>query len=74
MITADSEWTANWLDAVAFGTSTTSQRTRSSIDKHGGIENVLVVVGERGAQLVPLTDDRGAQVVAASQCPFETLR
>ncbi len=70
---ADGIWIAQWLDAVAAGSATMSQRARSSIDAHGGIEPVIAAAKARGVHLLQLTDDRGKVLVAASRDAFETL-
>ena len=66
-------WIATWLDAVRDGRATMSQRTRSSVDTHGGLEEVTIAARSRGVHLVELTDDKGRKLIAASRHPFNTL-
>ena len=74
MSNADEAWFAKWLDAVAAGSATMSQRARTSIDAHGGIEAAVAAAQARGVHLVQLTDDdKGKVLVAANREPFETL-
>jgi hypothetical protein len=67
------EWIVSWIEAVASGKASMSQRKRSSIDAHGGLELVIALAREKGVHLVQLTDDRGAVLVAASRERFEAL-
>jgi hypothetical protein len=71
--TADRDWMATWLDAVQDGSATMSQRARSSIDRHGGLEVAVKAARSRGVHLVELTDDKGKVLVAASLHPFTAL-
>ena len=73
MSNADETWFAKWLDAVAAGSATMSQRARTSIDAHGGIEAAVTAAQARGGHLVQLTDEKGKVLVAADREPFETL-
>ena len=73
MTDANASWVANWLDGVAAGSATMTQRARSSIDAHGGIEAVVAAARLRSVHLVQLTGDKGKLLVAASLEPFETL-
>ena len=73
MADVDRQWIARWLDAVASGEATMSQRAMTSIVSHGGIEAVVAEAKARGVHLVALTDDHGKQLVAASREPFRTL-
>lgn len=70
---ADASWISKWLDGVAAGSVTMSQRSRPSIDAHGGIGAVLAAARARRVHLVQLTDERGQLLVAASREPFEVL-
>lgn len=70
---ADAAWLANWLDLVASGEATMSQRALTSIEAKGGIEAAIRAAKTRRVHLVRLTDDRGKILVAASLHPFETL-
>jgi len=68
------QWTAEWLDAVAAGSNTMSQRLLSSIEKHtGGLDTVKAAAEARGVHLVLLEDDKGVELVAASTKPFTVL-
>ena len=69
----NAEWIGGWIDAVASGKATMSQRKRSSIDAHGGLAAVVNAARARGVHLVQLTDDKGDLLVAASREPFEPL-
>ena len=66
-------WLAKWLDAVASGDATMSQRTVTSIEAHGGMDAAIREARARGVHLVELTDDHGKQLVAASLHPFRAL-
>ena len=66
-------WIAAWLDAVADGSATMSQRMKSAIDAHGGVELAQASAIERGVHLVELTDDKNRKLIAASRHPFKTL-
>ncbi|UAK25673.1 hypothetical protein [Sphingomonas nostoxanthinifaciens] len=73
MAETDKDWVDRWLDAVRDGTATMSQRSRTSIDTHGGLDVAIAAAKARGVHLVQLTDDKGRLLVAASLEPFETL-
>ncbi len=73
MTDQDAGWIKSWLDSVASGKATMSQRKRSSIDAHGGLEAAVSAARAAGLHLVQLTDDEGHVLVAASRAPFETL-
>ena len=66
-------WIDAWLDGVASGHATMSQRSLASIEQHGGLEAAIQAARQRGVHLIRLTDDRGKVLVAASLSPFETL-
>lgn len=61
-------WCESWLDDVANGASTMSQRKLTSIESLAKKR-----ARARGAHLLLLTDDRGDQLVAASRHRFQTL-
>ena len=67
------KWIASWLDAVRDGQATMSQRTRSSVDTHGGLDEITKAAMSRGIHLVELTDDKGRTLIAASRHPFKAL-
>ena len=67
-------WTAAWLDAVADGTSTMSQRKLTSIEKNGGgLESIKAAAKQKGVHLLLLEDDKGDELVAASLKPFKVV-
>lgn len=70
---ADEQWLATWLDAVADGSATMSQRAAASIDKPGGFDAAVAAAQARGVHLVALTDDKGNALVAVSVHPFKSL-
>lgn len=68
------QWTSDWLDAVADGSNTMSQRKLSSIEKRGGgMEAVKAAAKKKGVHLVLLEDDKGNELVAASMKPFKVV-
>ena len=69
----DAQWAADWLDRVADGTNTMSQRKLSSVDAHGGLEAVKALAQQKGVHLLRLEDDQGNELVAASTKPFEVI-
>ena len=67
-------WASEWLDGVADGTYTMSQRKLSSVDeKGGGIEVVRRVAEAKSVHLLILEDDKGDVLVAASVKPFTVV-
>lgn len=69
-----SAWIATWLDAVADGSSTMSQRSLASIERRaGGLEAVVSAAEKRGIHLLLLDDDKGNELLAASTKPFKVL-
>jgi hypothetical protein len=71
--TKSSTWAEGWLDQVANGTLTMSQRTLASVEKNGGMNVVKRLARTRGVHLVLLTDDKGKQLIAASTKPFKVV-
>ena len=72
--TAAGAWAERWIDSVAEGKATMSQRKLTSIDHHGGgIEVVIAAAQARGVHLLLLIDDQGERLVAASKYPFKVL-
>ncbi|MBN8806878.1 MAG: hypothetical protein J0I47_01365 [Sphingomonas sp.] len=67
------DWIDAWLDAVADGSATMSQRLESSIARHGGIDAAVAAARYRGVHLTRLTDDKGKVLIAASQHPIVSL-
>jgi hypothetical protein len=72
-MTSDEAWICSWLDDVASGKATMSQRAVSAIERRGGLDRVVAAARARGVHLVQLEDDKGKAVVAASLKPFRTL-
>ena len=67
-------WATAWLDAVASGQATMSQRKLTSIEQRGGgLAAVAALARQRGVHLLRLTDDKGDVLVAASLHPFEVV-
>ncbi len=67
-------WVTDWLDAVANGASTMSQRKLTSIQvRGGGLETVKAIAEEKGVHLLLLEDDEGNELVAASTKPFTVI-
>jgi hypothetical protein len=70
---ASAQWITTWLDAVADGSNAMSQRSLSSIEKHGGLGAVVVVALERNVHLLLVEDDAGREIIAASKQPFKVI-
>ena len=70
---SDRSWIGKWIDAVADGSATMSQRRLSSVERNGGTAAAIAAAKERGVHLAKLTDDKGNILVAASLHPFEPL-
>ena len=67
-------WTAEWLNAVATGENTMSQRKLTSIKANGGgLEAVKAAAKEKGVHLLLLEDDKGDELVAASLKPSKVV-
>ena len=70
----EEQWASEWLDGVADGSNTMSQRKLSSIEKRGGgIEAVAALAKQKGVHLLLLEDDKGNELVAASTKPFKVV-
>ena len=70
----EAQWASDWLDKVADGTSTMSQRKMSSIEtRGGGLEAIKALAEQKGVHLLRLEDDQGNELVAASIKPFEVV-
>ena len=68
------QWATEWLDSVADGSNTMSQRKLTSVlARGGGIEAVKTLAQQKGVHLVLLEDDKGNELVAASTKPFKVL-
>ncbi len=72
-MTDEAFWADAWLDGVASGAATMSQRAMTTVDAKGGIAPVVAAAKARGVHLLKLTDDQGKVLIAASQHPFEVL-
>ena len=66
-------WADAWLDGVASGAATMSQRAMTTIEAKGGLEPVVAAARQRGVHLCQLTDDTGKVLIAASRHPFVSL-
>ena len=68
------QWATVWLNTVAGGLNTMSQRRLSSIEKRGGGLNAVKSVAESlGVHLLLVQDDVGNEIVAASKKPFKII-
>lgn len=71
---AAARWAAAWLDSVADGSNTMSQRKLTSVERlGGGIEAIKAIAKQKGVHLLLLEDDQGNELVAASTKPFKVL-
>ena len=69
-----SEWATQWLESVANGSNTMSQRKLSSIEtRGGGLEAVKKLALSKGVHLLLINDDKGTDLVAASTKPFKIV-
>lgn len=62
-----------WVEAVATGAATMSQRNLKWVELNGGLEKLVETAKARGIHLARLTDDKGNELLAASRDPIETL-
>ena len=67
------KWAVDWLDAVADGSNTMSQRKLSVIEKRGGLEAVKKLAEDRGVHLLQIEDDKGNELLAAGTKPFKVI-
>lgn len=67
------QWATDWLDAVASGANTMSQRKLSIIEKRGSLAAVKKLAEERGVHLLQIEDDKGNELIAASTKPFKIV-
>ncbi len=67
------DWAVEWLDGVASGASTMSQRKLTTIEKRGDLESVKKIAEAKGVHLLLLKDDTGTELVAASKEPFRVI-
>lgn len=71
---SEKRWAIQWLDAVAAGSITMSQRKMSSVERlGGGIDEVRVLARKRGVHLLQFMDDKGDELVAASKAEFKVI-
>lgn len=67
-------WATEWLDSVADGSNTMSQRKLSSVEERGGgLEAVKAAAEQKGVHLLLVEDDMGNELIAASTKPFTVL-
>ena len=66
-------WAEAWLDGVAQGRLTMSQRKLSRVEASCGIDVLKRLASDRGVHLLQLTDDQGVALIAASLQPFVVL-
>lgn len=69
----DQAWIGAWLDTVADGRGTISQRPLSVIDRHGGLEAAIDAAKSRNIHLIEMSDAEGKPLVAASRTPIRAL-
>ena len=68
------QWASTWLDSVADGSNTMSQRKLSSVERlGGGIETIKAIAEQKGVHLLLLEDDKGDELIAASAKPFKVV-
>ena len=68
------QWAVDWLDSVADGSITMSQRKLSSVEtRGGGLEAVKTLAQQKGVHLLRLEDDKGNELIAASVKPFKVV-
>ena len=67
------QWITTWLESVAGGSSPLSQRSLSSIEKHGGLGAAIVMAVEKNVHLLLVEDEAGREIVAASKRPFKVI-
>ena len=67
------QWLKKWLDSVADGSSTMSQRKLTSIEGKVGLVAARKAARQRKVHLLRLTDDRGEELIAASRKPFTVV-
>lgn len=71
---SETKWAEEWLDSVANGSSTMSQRKLTSVQKQGGgIDSIRQIAEQKGVHLLQITDDKGNELVAASVNPFTVI-
>lgn len=68
-----SEAFSEWIQSVATGAPTMSQRNLRWVDANGGLDSLIRAAKKQSVHLVQLTDDKGNCLLAASREPFTTL-
>jgi len=70
----EQQWATEWLESVANGSSTMSQRKLTSIEtRGGGLESVKSIAEQKGVHLLRVEDDKGNELIAASMKPFQVI-
>lgn len=68
------QWATDWLDAVADGANTMSQRKLTSVEtRGGGLDAIKAIAEQKGVHLLLLEDDKGNALIAASMKPFKVI-
>ena len=68
------EWATQWLESVANGSNTMSQRKLSAIEtRGGGLAAVKKIAEAKGVHLLLINDDKGVDLVAASTKPSKVV-
>ena len=68
------QWATEWLDAVAKGANTMSQRKLTSIElRGGGLDAVKAIAEQKGIHLLLVEDEHGNELIAASVKPFRVI-
>lgn len=67
------QWAEDWLNGVADGSNSMSQRKLSVIEKRGGLDAVKKIAEQKGVHLLLIEDDKGSELVAASTKPFKIV-
>ena len=62
-----------WIEEVASGGATMSQRNLKWVEANGGQQKLVETAKRKGVHLVQFTDDKGNQLLATSTEPFTTL-
>ena len=71
---AEDLWAEKWLDSVADGSNTMSQRKLISVEQRGGgLSRVKQLAKEKGVHLLLVEDDKGEKLLAASVNEFKVI-
>jgi hypothetical protein len=74
MCSETADWIEKWLNAVAAGSGTMSQRKLSSFEKRGGgLATAKRLAEQRGLYLLVLEDEEGDEFLVASVKPFRVI-